>query len=316
MSRQNQTIVNEFHLLGFQIGSDLQILLFIIVLVVYILTILGNLVIIIVIGLNFRLHNPMNFFLSNLSFVGIFYTTVTIPKMLNDLLVEEKTISFRGCIAQCYFFFVLGATENYILSLMAFDRYLAICKPLRYTTIMHHTFCCQLAVGSWLSSVLGSVLPVFFLCRLSFCGPNHINHFFCDSYPLLNLSCTDTALLKTYFFSLTWIIIFSSLFFTIASYIQIILVILRIPTTSGRQKAFSTCGSHLSVVMIYYGSVIFMYVRLKGKGYNEYDKVISLFYVVVTPFLNPIIYSLRNKEMIDTLRKPFMHISTCRCVFS
>ncbi|XP_030042470.1 olfactory receptor 6F1-like [Microcaecilia unicolor] len=303
MGRGNHTAVIEFHLIGFPTDDRMGIFLLLLFSAIYILTISGNVAIIAIIRVDPRLHTPMYFFLGNFSFMEIWYTSVTIPKMLRDFLVAEKTISINGCITQCYFFFMLGAIENYLLAVMAYDRYLAICNPLRYATIMIPQLCYLLAFGSWIVSFLGSLFPIFSLSRLSFCGPNQINHFFCDVVPLLSLSCTDTSLLKIYFFSMLWMIVFSCLLFTIVSYANILFTILRIPSESGQQKAFSTCGSHLTVVIIYYGSVIFMYVRPPGKHTFQSDKVVSIFYAVVTPLLNPIIYSLRNKEVKQSLIK-------------
>ncbi|KAM5191676.1 olfactory receptor 287-like [Mantella aurantiaca] len=275
--------------------------MFIFFLLVYLVTILGNIVIITLVWTHPQLKTPMYFFLCNLSFLEIWYISVTLPKMLEDFLSTAQRISVIGCIAQCYFFFLLGAIENYFLAVMAYDRYLAICNPLRYSTIMNPVLCCKLAVGCWLCSVLGSVLPLYWLYSLSFCGSNQIDHFFCDVVPLLNRSCTDTSELKTYFFTMVWIIVFGCLLFTILSYVQIILTVLRISSSSGKSKAFSTCVSHLTVVIIYYGSVISIYMRSPKGQVFEFDKIISVFYAVVTPLLNPIIYSLRNKEVNKSL---------------
>ncbi|XP_063794738.1 olfactory receptor 6F1-like [Pseudophryne corroboree] len=254
-----------------------------------------NMLIITLVWTQSKLKTPMYFFLCNLSFLEICYTSVTLPKMLDDLLHMHQRIFVIGCIAQCYFFFVLGAIENYILAVMAYDRYLAICNPLRYSSIMSHVRCWHLALACWFCSILSSFLPLYWLCHLSFCGPNQINHFFCDVIPLLNISCTDVSMLKTYFFVFLWIIVFGCLLFIIVSYWKIILTIFRIP--SGKYKAFSTCVSHFTVVLIYYGSVILIYVRSPNEQAFEYDKSVSVLYVVVTPLLNPIIYSLRNKEL-------------------
>ncbi|XP_029435399.1 olfactory receptor 6F1-like [Rhinatrema bivittatum] len=299
----NYTTVIEIHLIGFPIDGVLGIFLFLLFLVIYIITIIGNVAIMAITIVEPRLHTPMYFFLSNFSFMEIWYTSVTIPKMLRDFLVQDKTISISGCIAQCYFFFLFAAIENYLMAVMAYDRYLAICNPLRYTIIMVPWLCCLLAFGSWVSCIIYSLLPLFSLNKLSFCGPNQINHFFCDVAPLLSLSCTDITSLKLYFFSLAWIMLFSCLLFTIVSYAYILFTIFRISSVSGRQKAFSTCGSHLTVVIINYGAVIYLYVRPTGRQALQSDKVVSVIYSVVTPLLNPIIYSLRNKEVKESLRK-------------
>ncbi|XP_053307669.1 olfactory receptor 6B1-like [Spea bombifrons] len=264
---------------------------------IYIVTILSNVIIITLICQSPKLHSPMYFLIGNLSFMEIWYTSVTVPRILADILSEKKTISVAYCIAQCYFFFVLRAIENYLLGVLAYDRYQAICNPLRYTAKMNVKICYKLVFGSWISSFLGSLIPIYFLSKLTLCGSNNtINHFFCDISPLLNLSCTNASAIKLYFFTLTWLIISICLFFIIVSYLQIILTIIKISSSSGRQKAFSTCGSHLIVVVIYYASVTFIYVRPVGEHSFQFDKIVSVFYAVVTPFFNPIVYSLRNKE--------------------
>ncbi|XP_077137074.1 olfactory receptor 6N1-like [Ranitomeya variabilis] len=238
--------------------EKLQLCLFLLFFLMYLSTITGNTIIITVIWQCHKLHSPLYLFLGNFAFMEICYSSVTMPKMLADLSSGNKQISIHGCLTQLYFFFVLGAIENYFLALMAFDRYVAICIPLRYTAIMSNKFCHQLALMTWLVSFAGSLLPIHLLI---------------------------------------WIIVFSCLFFIILSYFQIILVVLKIPSNTGRKKVFSTCGSHFTVVILYYGSVISMYVR-PNHGYTfVFDKCLSVFYAVVTPFLNPIIYSLRNKNI-------------------
>ncbi|KAG8550508.1 hypothetical protein GDO81_024740, partial [Engystomops pustulosus] len=299
----NATAVTEFILLGFPSNQRFQNFLFLIFLISYLLTVTGNLVIITVIRVDLHLHRPMYFFLSNFSFMQICYVTVTVPKLLIGFLVRINRISISACFSQCYFFFFLGGIENFLLAIMAYDRYVAICHPLRYNAIMTPKLCWSLTCGCWLGIFLGSLLPVIFLARLSFCGPNIINHYFCDVSPLLKLSCSDTSLLKSNFFSLMWVIVFSCLLFTLVSYINIICAIMKIPSTVGRQKVFSTCGSHLTVVIIYFGAVIFMYVRPKDSYAFEEDKLISVFYSILTPLLNPFIYCLRNKEVKDAVQK-------------
>ncbi|XP_075118285.1 olfactory receptor 11H4-like [Leptodactylus fuscus] len=274
---------------------------------IYLSTIIGNTIIITVIWRNLKLHSPMYLFLGNFAFMEIFYTTVTMPKMLTDLVSGDKTISVSGCITQLYFFFVLGGNENYFLAVMAYDRYLAICNPLRYSAIMSNRFCHQLASMCWLSSFASTLIPIYFLSKLTFCGKNVIDNFFCDETPLFKFSCTDTSLLRSYFFSLLWFILLSCLVFIILSYINIILVVLKIPSNSGRKKVFSTCGSHFTVVILYYGSVILMY----GRPHHEYtsvlDKCLLVFYAIITPFLNPIIYSLRNRSIREAIIRMSQH---------
>ncbi|XP_075118311.1 olfactory receptor 6B9-like [Leptodactylus fuscus] len=299
----NDSAVTEFILLGFPASQRFQSFLFFVFFIAYVLIVTGNLVIISIIRLDLHLHRPMYFFLSNFAFMQICYVTVTIPKLLIGFLVRKNNISISACFSQCYFFFFLGAIENFLLAIMAYDRYVAICYPLRYNTIMTPKFCWCLACGCWVGIFLGSFLTVAFLARLSFCGPNILNHYFCDISPLLRLSCSDTSLLKSYFFGLMWIIVFSCLFFTLVSYVNIIYAIMKIPSTMGHQKVFSTCGSHLTVVIIYFGAVIFMYVRPQDSYAFEEDKLISVFYSILTPLLNPFIYCLRNKEVKESLQK-------------
>ncbi|XP_030042232.1 olfactory receptor 11L1-like [Microcaecilia unicolor] len=295
--------VTEFLLLGFSNVRELQILLFVLFLLFYLLTITANILIITVVRTESCLHKPMYFFISSFSFLEIWYTTVTEPKMLTGLLTGNKTISSISCIAQFYFIFFLGATQHFLLAVMAYDRYLAICNPLRYSTIMTNSICGQLVVGSWVVGCLSISLPAALMSRLVFCGPNMIDHFFCDFSPLLKLSCTDTSLNEIIFSVVAWTVILGCFLVTMVSYICIVITILRIPSSVGRQKAFSTCASHLTVVSIFFGTVIFMYVRPKAKESSHIDKVISVFYSVIIPLLNPMIYSLRNKEMKDALKK-------------
>ncbi|XP_069098650.1 olfactory receptor 6M1-like [Pleurodeles waltl] len=301
----NQSSITEFILLGFPVEQQFQSLLFVLFFIIYTLSITGNVVIIYVAKKERHLHRPMYYLLINFSFMEICYASSTVPKMLANFLPGHRCISVGGCITQCYFFFVMGCMENYLLALMAFDRYLAICHPLRYTAIMTTRLCCMLTAGCWLASFLGSILPTIYISRLSFCATNEINHFFCDISPLLELSCTDTTFIKQYFFIITWIIVFSCFLLTLVSYVSIIWTITKISSTSGRQKAFSTCTSHVTVVAVYYGTVIFVYVRPTTRVSLAMDKVVAVFYVVITPLFNPFIYSLRNKEVKDALIKLF-----------
>lgn len=278
-------------------------LLFMMFLVIYILTIAGNIIIIFVVRLESQLHSPMYSFLKNLSFLEIWYTSTIVPKMLASFLMKKNTISFAGCIAQLYCFVFLGATECFLLAVMAYDRYLAVCDPLHYTVIMSTASCTRLAVVSWVTGIFTGLLPSLLISRLDFCGPNQINHFFCDISPLLKLSCSDTSITEVFIFILSILILISCFLLTLVSYIFIILSILQIPSASGRRKTFSTCGSHLAVVAIYYGTMISMYVHPTCNLSSELNKVISLFYTVVTPVLNPVIYSLRNKDFKEALRK-------------
>ncbi|XP_053305704.1 olfactory receptor 6F1-like [Spea bombifrons] len=297
----NQSSVTNFILLGFSLSQEIRLFLFIFFTVIYSLTISSNLLIITLVTTQRSLHKPMYFFIGNFSFLEIWYTSVTVPRMLNDLGTGNKTISPIGCISQFYFLFFLGATQHFLLTIMAYDRYLAICHPLHYTNIMSAPFCRKLASGSWLAGCLSISLPAVMMSKLVFCGPNTIDHFFCDFSPLLRLSCTDTWLNEIIFSVVAWIVILGCFFFTFLSYVAVVITILKIPSSLGRQKAFSTCVSHIAVVGIFFGTVIFMYIRPKAKNSSPVDKVVSVFYSVVVPLLNPMIYSLRNKEMKDAL---------------
>ncbi|XP_006038554.1 olfactory receptor 6B1-like [Alligator sinensis] len=300
---ENRTGISEFILLGFPSGLELQAFLFLVFLVTYVLTIAENIVIIFVVKQNRHLHKPMYYFLGNLSFLEIWYISVTLPKLLVSFWSQNKSLSFSSCMAQLYFFISLMCTECVLLAVMAYDRYLAVCHPLRYPAIMTNRLCFQLSAFSWAGGFSISLVKVYFISRLKFCGPGIINHFFCDISPVLNLSCTDMSLAETVDFALALVILLIPLFVTVFSYLCIIAAILRIPTAQGRQKAFSTCTSHLTVVIIFFSATIFMYARPRRIHPFNLNKVVSIFYAVVTPALNPLIYCLRNKEVKDILRK-------------
>nr|XP_033780877.1 olfactory receptor 11H6-like [Geotrypetes seraphini] len=303
MQNGNLTNVKEFILHGLAINMSSQAALFALFLVIYTLTLIGNITIIILVWSNTSLHKPMYIFLGNLSFVEIWYTTSTVPKMLSGLLSRINSISFNGCFLQFYFFFSLGTTECFLLTTMGYDRYLAICHPLHYNILMNNNKCCLFVASCWIVGFLWSLFPVILISKLIFCGPNKINHFLCDPGPLLELSCVryySTEVVLTLYFALMVFITFS---FSFISYAFIIQTILRIPSSSGRLKAFSTCASHLIVVSIFFGCVMYMYIRPSGNHPFDIDKVIAVFYTVVTPLLNPVIYTLRNKEVLEAVKK-------------
>ncbi|XP_078496627.1 olfactory receptor 6F1-like [Lissotriton helveticus] len=300
----NCTDVINFILLGFSIGAELQILFFFVFLSIYILTLTANITIITLVKLDQQLHTPMYLLLSHLSFLEIFYTSTIVPKLLANLL-QKNSISLLGCLAQIYFYFSLGSTEFFLLGVMAVDRYIAICNPLRYTAIMNGKVCLQATATCWLVAFLSVFFLVILISKLPFCGPNSINHFFCDIPPLLKLSCSDTQILESVVFFFACSIILTSFLLTIVSYVFIVSTILRIPSQKGRQKAFSTCASHFTVVVILYGTVIFIYVRPSFKQVMNFNKFVGVFNTVVTPLLNPIIYCLRNKEVKVAVQKQF-----------
>ena len=301
MDVQNQTTVTEFILTAFPALQRLQIFLFVILLFTYLLTLTGNGVIISLIWADSRLQTPMYFFLSNLSFLDILFTSSVTPKLLSFLLKDRKTISLAGCISQTYFFFILGTVEFILLVVMSFDRHVAICNPLRYTIVMNSRLCLLLVLGCWVGAFLSVLCPTIVVSRLPFCH-KEIHHFFCDIAPLLQVACIDTHFIEMINFLLSSLILLTSLVITTVSYTYIISTILRIPSAQGRQTAFSTCASHITVVSIAYGSNIFMYVRPSQSHSLEFDKVTAVLTIMGTPLLNPFIYSLRNEKVKEVLR--------------
>ncbi|XP_053556545.1 olfactory receptor 6M1-like [Bombina bombina] len=302
MIMENQSSVTQFLLVGFSISVELQLLLFVVFFSVYFLTVTANVSIISLVQVDTRLHTPMYFFLRHLSFLEIWYTSSIVPKLLANL-AGWKYISLSSCLSQSYFYFSLGSTEFFLLGVMAIDRYLAICNPLRYTSIMNGQVCIQAASACWLVAFLSVFFLVILISRLTFCEPAIINHFFCDIPPLLRLSCQETFLEEIVVFFFACSIILTSLILTVFSYVLIISTIFKIPSKKGRQKAFSTCASHFTVVSILYGTVIFIYVRPSASYPKDVNKILGVFNTVVTPLLNPIIYCLRNKEVKNALRK-------------
>ncbi|XP_062993198.1 olfactory receptor 6M1-like [Elgaria multicarinata webbii] len=304
MPENNQTTnnVSEFILLGFSVAWQLEIVFFVVLLIIYMLTITGNVVIITATWVDHRLHSPMYFFLCNLSFLDAMVATAIAPKMMEDFLSKKKTISVSGCISQCYFYFFLGTTEFILLAVMSLDRYVAICNPLRYTTIMNMQMTAQLMLLSWFGGFFSVLSPIIIISKLPFCGPNVIDHFFCDIEPLIRLSCADTVLLELIEFALSTIVLLSSLMLTVVSYLYIITTILRIPSTTGRKRAFSTCASHITVASVFYGSAIFMYI-VPNKGFSfGLKKAVTLQTCIVTHLFNPFIYTLRNQQVKEVLK--------------
>ncbi|CAN0539084.1 unnamed protein product [Rangifer tarandus platyrhynchus] len=245
----------------------------------------------------------MYILLANFSFLEIWYVTSTVPNMLANFLSDNKLISFSGCFLQFYFFFSLGSTECFFLAIMAFDRYLAICRPLHYPTLMTGRLCANLIISCWVLGFLCYSVSTVQLSQLPFCGPNTIDHFVCDIDPLMALSCVPAPVTETVIYVLSSLIIMLTLLYILGSYTLLLITVFKVPSAAGRQKAFSTCGSHLTVVCLFFGALLAMYVSPTADNPAEIQKVITLFYSVVTPFLNPLIYSLRNKEMKAALKK-------------
>uniref|UniRef100_A0A8C3RRR7 Olfactory receptor n=1 Tax=Chelydra serpentina TaxID=8475 RepID=A0A8C3RRR7_CHESE len=299
----NQTTVTEFLLQGFSDVRELQILHFLVFLVIYLAALMGNLLIITAIALDHHLHTPMYFFLGNLSFLDVCYISVTVPKSMVNSLNNTRLISFSGCAAQLYFGITFAFAEVTLLTAMAYDRYVAICHPLRYRLIMTRGVCAQMAAGSWISSCIYSLCHTVNTFLLPFCGSNVVDQFFCDIPQLLKLSCADTSANEIVVIVLSALV---GLFFFISifvSYIHIFSAVLRIPSAQGRQKAFSTCSSHLIVVTTFYGTIIIVYMLPKSDTLRDLNKVFSVFYSVLTPLINPLIYSLRNKEVKEALSR-------------
>ncbi|XP_007536578.2 olfactory receptor 6B2-like [Erinaceus europaeus] len=303
MRGENVTEVSTFILLGFPTGPRLQSALFLLFLLTYLFILWENLAIILTVWASPALHRPMYYFLGIMSTIEIWYVCDIIPKMLDGFLLQRKRISFVGCMTQLYFFSSLVCTECVLLASMAYDRYVAICHPLRYQSIMTTGLCVQLVAFSFFSGFSISVIKVYFISSATFCGSNVLNHFFCDISPILKLACTDFSTAELVDFVLAFLILVSPLIATILSYGHIALAVLRIPLASGRRKAFSTCASHLTVVTIFYTALLFMYVRPQAIDTRSSNKLISVLYTVLTPILNPLIYCLRNKEFKDALRK-------------
>ncbi|KYO28119.1 olfactory receptor 5G9 [Alligator mississippiensis] len=303
MADRNYTMVTEFILMGLTEQPDMKVILFVIFLLMYTVTLVGNIGIIIVIHSDLRLHTSMYFFLNSLSVVDICFSSVIVPRTLVNFVAEKRTISFAGCTGQAFFYIVFVTAECFLLAAMAYDRYMAICNPLVYTAVVTRRLCIQLVAGSYIGGIVNSVIQMTFIVRMPFCNSNIINHFFCDVPPLLSLSCSNTYINEMILFALAGVIELSTIFTILISYMFIFLTILRMHSSEGRHKAFSTCASHLTAVTLLYGTTIFMYLRPSSSYSLNTDKVVSVFYTVVIPMLNPLIYSLRNKDVKEALRR-------------
>ncbi|XP_029435749.1 olfactory receptor 1020-like [Rhinatrema bivittatum] len=303
MQTENQTQVTEFLIQGFSDHPNLQVLLFIVFLFIYLVTLTGNLTILILMCIDSRLHKPMYFFLSNLAILDISFTSITLPKMLVISVAKSKAISFQACMAQLYLIMSFTGVELYLLCAMAYDRYVAICNPLRYSVVMNKRVCIVLSASSWIAGFLDIVPHSVSISYSSFCGHNVINHVFCDFQTLLKLSCSDTSNIKLLMVTLNLFLVIGLFLLILTSYVHIISAILKIQSAEGRHKAFSTCSSHLTVVIIYSGAVLFVYMRPLSMETRPEDKLFGVLFNAVIPMLNPIIYSLRNKDVKDALRK-------------
>jgi len=300
INMENASSVKEFILLGLSDNQGVQKICFVIFLFFYTIIVAGNLLTVITVISSQCLNSPMYFFLCYLSFVDICYSSVTAPKMIADFLEENKTISFVGCIAQLFGVHFFACTEIFILTVMAYDRYIAICRPLHYTTLMTRRVCGRMVIGSWVGGFVHSLAQTLLTTQLPFCGPNKINHYFCDVHPLLQLACTDTYAVGIIVVANSGMITLTCFFILVMSYV-VILVSLKSQTSEGRHKALSTCGSHITVVVLFFGPCTFIYIR-PSSNLSE-DKNVAVFYTVITPMLNPLIYTLRNEEVKSAMRK-------------
>ncbi|KAM5165738.1 olfactory receptor 12D1-like [Callospermophilus lateralis] len=300
----NQTLVTEFLLLGLTDIQELKPFLFVVLLTIYLVNVAGNGAILMIVISDPRLHSPMYFFLENMSCLDICYSTVTLPKMLENFFSTHKAISFMGCISQLNFFHFLGSTESLLLAVMAFDRFVAICKPLHYTVIMNPQLCTQMAITIWAIKFFHALLHSIMTSHLNFCGPNHIHHFFCDVKPLLELDCGNTELNQRLLNTVTETLAIGPFFLTLLSYFYIITYLfLKTQSCSMLHRALSTCASHFTVFILFYAPVIFTYIRPTSGSSMDMDWLIAIMYTVVTPALNPLICTLRNKEVKGALNR-------------
>ncbi|XP_013015062.1 olfactory receptor 5M5-like [Cavia porcellus] len=303
MIKQNYSMVTEFILLGLTDRAELQPVLFVVFLVIYLITVTGNVTMIFLIRSDPKLHTPMYFFLSHLAFVDLCYATTVAPQMLVNFLSKRKTISFIGCMIQFNFFVAFVLTEFYVLAVMSYDRYVAICQPLLYGSKMSRHVCLSLVAAPYLYGFANGLAQTILMLRLTFCGPNEINHFYCADPPLMVLACSDTYVKETAMFVVAGSNLTCSFSIILVSYVFISAAILRMRSAEGRHKAFSTCGSHLMAVIVFYGSLFCMHLRPPSEASVEQGKIVAVFYIFVSPMLNPLIYSLRNKDVKVAIKK-------------
>ncbi|XP_069887988.1 olfactory receptor 5T3-like [Dipodomys merriami] len=306
---KNKTEVTMFILMGFTDDFDLKIVLFLLFLAIYLFTLIGNLGLVVLVIGDARLHNPMYYFLSVLSFLDACYSTVVTPKMLVNFLAEDKSISFIGCVTQMFLFVTLGTTECFLLAAMAYDRYVAIYNPLLYSVSMSPRVYVPLIIASYVAGIANGTMDTVATFSLSFCGSNEISHVFCDIPPLLAISCSDTQMNQLILFYSVGGIEIVTILIVLVSYGFILLAILKMRSAEGRRKVFSTCGSHLTGVSIYYGTILFSYMRPNSSYDSNHDMVVSIFYTIVIPMLNPVIYSLRNKDVKQAMKKLLKEVS-------
>ncbi|XP_072006287.1 olfactory receptor 5AR1-like [Engystomops pustulosus] len=299
----NGSKLDEFILTGFSPEPHIQKLLYVVFLLIYLITIFGNACVIFLVNTNPHLKIPMYYFISNLAFLDISYSSCIAPKTLVDLLSHHKAISYFGCATQLFFYSGLGSTESFLFAVMAYDRYMAICNPLIYQLIMQQRTCVRLVYGAYSGGFLHSLIETCCTFRLSFCASHVLHHFVCDFPPLLKISCMDTTINEIVLFTFSSLVTMSSILVIVASYISIVLAVMKISSTDGRLKAFSTCASHITAVILFYGTVLYVYLRPKSQSSIETGSVASVFYTMVIPMLNPLIYSMRNKDIKLSLQR-------------
>ncbi|XP_075810586.1 olfactory receptor 9S13-like [Microtus pennsylvanicus] len=300
---RNDSELTEFILLGFSVSPKARVPLFLLFLLIYLTIILGNISMLIVIKIDSRLHTPMYFFLQNLSYLDLCYSTVIAPKTLATFFSKHKKISYNECATQFFFFALFVGTEGFLLAVMAYDRFSAICSPFLYTVRMSQSACIRLVAGSYICGCINSMIQTGFTFSLRFCGENRLDHFFCDVPALIKISCVDTFVNEIVLFILSALIIISTTTIILVSYGYILSTVLKIPSTQGRSKTFSTCSSHIIVVSLFYGTVFFMYAQPGSISSPEKNKIVAVFYTLIIPMLNPLIYSLRNTEVKNALKK-------------
>ncbi|XP_069461160.1 olfactory receptor 2K2-like [Ambystoma mexicanum] len=310
MEKGNQSSVMDFILLGFSVSPQIKIVLFVVFLTIYLVTLIANSLIITVVRGDSRLHSPMYFFICNLSFVDLCYSSTNVPTCLDGFLSETNTITFSGCVTQVYMGYSLGAIQAILLAVMSGDRYVAICNPLNYPRILRRSVCMRLTIATWAAGFLLPIVHVSLTMTVPFCGQNKINHVVCELAAVLSLACVDTRLIEAVIFVVSIIVLVAPLSLIIFTYIHIISTILRMPTSTGRHKAFSTCGSHLTVVSLFYGTAIAIYMSPRSLISRENEKFVSLVYGLMMPMLNPLIYTLRNKEVKGSMKKMFSRYIT------
>ncbi|XP_021062742.1 putative olfactory receptor 10D4 [Mus pahari] len=301
ISMRNHTSVTEFILLGISNTEGLESMLFALFLIFYVFALLGNLLIFLTILASPNLHTPMYFFLGNLAVFDIFFPSVNSPKMMDYLVRRGRTISYQGCVSQVFFYHTLGGTECFLYTVMAYDRFVAICHPMRYTVIMNHRVCTCLTVGTWVGGFVHGSILTFLIFKLPYCGPNEVNSFFCDIPVVLSLACADTSLARTVSFTNVGVVALTCFLLILTSYTRIVISILKIRSSEGRRRAFSTCSAHLTSIILVYGPVILVYLRPASSPWL--DSVVQVFNNVITPSLNPLIYTLRNKDVKLALKK-------------